>query len=161
MRCHLARPRRILAFSARVAGSFAPVDNASGKDQRWAGRNAGEALRPALWRSQEAAMSHAALVNVGLFYIVVIQPLLLVMFVQAVRRAPSGPADSADHPVPEPPAPEASASGQAEPVRLPARVPWPSADALGSPSETGYVGRHGTRGGPPWGPAPKPPGAAW
>jgi hypothetical protein len=106
-------------------------------------------------------MSHAALVNVGLFYIVVIQPLLLVMFVGAVSRAPSGAPDSVSHPLPEPPASEASASQQAEPARLPARVPWPSADAVGSPSEAGYVGRHGTRGGPPWGPAPRPPGAAW
>lgn len=105
-------------------------------------------------------MSHTALVNVGLFYIVVIQPLLLVMFVRAVRRAPSGPPDSASHPVPEPSAPEAPVSWQAEPARLPARVPWPPADAVGSSSETGYMGRHGTRGGPPWGPAPKPPGAA-
>lgn len=111
-------------------------------------------------------MSHAALVNVGLFYVVVIQPLLLVLFVRAVRRAPSGPPDSASHPVPEPPAPEVPASEvpasqQAEPARLPARVPWPSADAVGSSTETGYVGRHGTRGGPPWEPAPKPPGVAW
>jgi hypothetical protein len=106
-------------------------------------------------------MSHAALVNVGLFYVVVIQPLLLVMFVRAVRRAPSGPSDSATHPVREPPVPEVSASRHAEPARLPARLPWPSADAAGSSSETGYVGRHGTRGGPPWGPAPKPPDAAW
>jgi hypothetical protein len=106
-------------------------------------------------------MSHAALVNVGLFYIVVIQPLLLVVFVRAVRRAPSGPPDSASHPVPEPSAPEVSASEQVEPARLPARVPWPAADAVGSSSEAGYVGRHGTRGGPPWGPAPRPPGAAW
>ena len=106
-------------------------------------------------------MSHAALVNVGLFYIVVIQPLLLVLFVRAVRRAPPGPADSARRLVPEPPAPEVSASQRAEPARLPARVPWPAADAVGSSSESGYVGRHGTRGGPPWGPAPRPPGAAW
>ena len=106
-------------------------------------------------------MSHAALVNVGLFYVVVIQPLLLVMFLRAVARAPSGPPDSASHPVPEPPAPEVSASQHAEPARLPARLPWPPADAVGSSSEIGYVGRHGTRGGPPWGPAPKPPGAAW
>jgi hypothetical protein len=105
-------------------------------------------------------MSHAALVNAGLFYVVVIQPLLLVMFVRAIRRAPSGPPDSASHPVPEPPAPEVSASRQAEPARLPARVPWHPADAMGSPSEIGYVGRHGTRSGPPWGPAPRPPGAA-
>jgi hypothetical protein len=106
-------------------------------------------------------MSHAALVNVGLFYIVVIQPLLLVLFVWTVSRAPSGPPDSARRPVPEPPAREVSASQQAEPGRLPARVPWPGADAVGSSSEAGYVGRHGTRGGPPWGPAPRPPGAAW
>src|SRR5262249_45335153 len=106
-------------------------------------------------------MSHAALVNVGLFYIVVIQPLLLVVFVRAVRRAPSGPPDSARPPEPEPSAPEVSASEQAEPARLPARVPWPAVDAAGSSSEAGYVGRHGTRGGPPWGPAPRPPGAAW
>jgi hypothetical protein len=105
-------------------------------------------------------MSHAALVNVGLFYIVVIQPLLLVVFIRGVRRAPSGPPDSASHPVLEPYAPEAP-SQQAEPARLPARMPWPSADALGSSIETGYLGRHGTQGGPPWGPAPKPPGAAW
>ena len=105
-------------------------------------------------------MSHAALVNAGLFYVVVIQPLLLVMFVRAVRRAPSGPPDSASHPVPEPPAPEVSASRQAEPARLPASAPWHPADAVGSSSEIGYVGRHSTRSGPPWGPAPKPPGAA-
>jgi hypothetical protein len=102
-------------------------------------------------------MSHAALVNVGLFYVVVIQPLLLVMFVRAVRRAPSGPPDSAGHPAPEPPATGMPASQQAEP----ARAPWPAADAVGSSGGTGYVGRHGAEGGPPWGPAPKPPGAAW
>jgi hypothetical protein len=106
-------------------------------------------------------MSHAALVNVGLFYIVIIQPLLLVVFLRAVRRAPSGPSDSASHPAPEPSAPEVSTSWQAEPVRLPARVPWPAADAVGSSREAGYVGGHRTQGGPPWGPAPKPPGAAW
>ena len=102
-------------------------------------------------------MSHAALVNVGLIYVVIIQPLLLVMFVWAVRRAPSGPPDSARHPVPEPPATEVPASQHAELARL----PWPHADPVGSSSETGYVGRHGSRGGPPWGPAPKPPDAAW
>jgi hypothetical protein len=105
-------------------------------------------------------MSHAALVNVGLFYVVVIQPLVLVIFVRAARRAPSGPPDSA-HPAQETPAHEVPASQQAEPARLPARVPWPPADAVGSSGGTGYVGRHGAGGGPPWGPAPKPPGAAW
>jgi hypothetical protein len=105
-------------------------------------------------------MSHAALVNVGLFYVVVIQPLLLVLFVRAVSRAPSGPPDSAGHPVPEPPAPEVSAPRPPESARLAAGAPWPSADAVGPSGEPSYVGRHATRGGPPWGPAPKPPGSA-
>jgi hypothetical protein len=106
-------------------------------------------------------MSHAALVNAGIFYVVFIQPLLLVMFVRAVSRAPSGPADSASDPVPDPLAPDVSAPQPREPARLPARAAWPPADAVGSSTETGYVGRHATRGGPPWGPAPKPPGAPW
>jgi hypothetical protein len=104
-------------------------------------------------------MSHAALVNVGLFYVVVIQPLLLVTFVRAVRRAPSGPPDSGGHPAPERPATGMPVSQQVESAGLPARVPWPPADAVGSSGGTGYVARHGAGGGPPWGPAPKPPGA--
>lgn len=104
-------------------------------------------------------MSHAALVNVGLFYIVVIQPLLLVMFIRAVRRAPSGPPDPASRTAQEPPAPEVSVSQWPEQAREPVRVPWPAAEAVSPSSETGYLARHGTHGGPPWGPAPKPPGA--
>lgn len=106
-------------------------------------------------------MSHAALVNVGLVYIVVVQPILLVVFVRAVSRAPSGPPDSPSHPVPGPLASQVSAPPSPEPARLAARAPWPPADAVDQPSEIDYVGRHATRGGPPWGPAPKPPGAAW
>jgi len=103
-------------------------------------------------------MSHAALVNAGLFYVVVVQPLLLLVFLRAVSRAPSGPPDSPSHPVPAPPAPKVSAPPS---PGLPARAAWPSADAAGAAGEAGYVGRHATRGGPPWGPAPRPPGAAW
>jgi hypothetical protein len=113
------------------------------------------------WSSQEAAVSHAALVNVGLLYIVVVQPILLVVFVRAVSRAPSGPPDSPGHPAPGPLPPQVSAPRTPEPARIAARAPWPPADAVEQPGETGYVGRHVTRGGPPWGPAPKPPGAAW
>src|SRR5215470_15636323 len=102
MRCHLARSRRILDFSARVAGRFAPVKGASGRISHGP-VEVRRGATPGPWRSQEVAMSHAALVNVGLFYVVVIQPLLLVMFVRAVSRAPSGPPDSAGHSVPEPP----------------------------------------------------------
>jgi hypothetical protein len=106
-------------------------------------------------------MSHATLVNVGLFYIVVVQPLLLVLFVGAVGRAPSGPPDSPHRPVPGSPAPEILAPEPPEPARLPARATWPTGDTAGPSGETGYVGRHAIRGGPPWGPAPKPPGEAW
>jgi hypothetical protein len=106
-------------------------------------------------------VSHAALVNVGLVYIVVVQPILLVVFIGAVSRAPSGPPDSPSHPAPAPPAPQVSAPHSPEPARLAARAPWPPAGAVEQPGEAGYVGRHATRGGPPWGPAPRPPGAAW
>jgi len=102
-------------------------------------------------------MSHAALVNVGLFYIVVVQPLLLVVFVWAVSRAPSGPPDASRHPEPGSPLLEVSGAELPEP----ARSTWPLADAAAPSRETSYVGRHATRGGPPWGPAPKPPGTAW
>jgi len=105
-------------------------------------------------------MSHAALVNAGILYIVVVQPLLLVMFIRAVIRAPSGPADSASDPTPE--TPGASAPQRPGPARLPVRpTTWPPSGAVGPPEEPDYVGRHVARGGPPWGPAPKPPGAAW
>lgn len=103
-------------------------------------------------------MSHAALVNAGLFYIVAFQPLLLVVFIRAVSQAPSGSPDSASGPVPGPPVPQVSAPG---PAGLPARAAWPPAGAAGPSEQAGYVGRHATRGGPPWGPAPRPPGAAW
>jgi hypothetical protein len=107
-------------------------------------------------------MSHAALVNAGLLYIVVVQPLLLVVFIRAVIRAPSGPADSASEPEPEPPAPQISAPAPPEPARLPVRpATWPPSSAAGPSAEPDYVGRHIARGGPPWGPAPKPPGASW
>lgn len=105
-------------------------------------------------------MSHAALVKAGLLYIALVQPLLLVMFVWAVIRAPYGPADSPSHPVPEPLAPQFAAPRQPEPAGLPARATWPPIGAAGPSGETGYVGRHATQGGPPWGPAPKPPGVA-
>jgi hypothetical protein len=106
-------------------------------------------------------VSHAALVNVGLVYIVVVQPILLIVFVWAVSRAPSGPPDSPSHPVPGSLALQVPMPRSLEPARLPARAPWPPADAVEQPGTTGYLGRHATREGPPWGPAPKPPGAAW
>jgi len=61
-------------------------------------------------------MSHAALVNVGLFYIVVVQPLLLVVFVRAVSGAPSGPPDASSHPEPGSPLLEVSLPELPEPA---------------------------------------------
>jgi hypothetical protein len=106
-------------------------------------------------------MSHAALVNAGLFYIVVVQPILLVLFIRAVIRAPAGPVDSPSH-EPEQPEPQVSALPQPpQPARLPVRAAaWPPSSAVGQPDEADYVGRHIAQGGPPWGPAPKPPGAS-
>ena len=68
-------------------------------------------------------MSHAALVNVGVIYIVIVQPLLLVIFIRAVIRAPYAPADSESHPAAEPPAPQVYVP---EPAMLPVRpATWP------------------------------------
>ena len=91
-------------------------------------------------------MSHAALVNVGLWYIIVVQPILLVVFVWAVSRAPSGPPDSPGHPAQEPLAPQVSAPRSPEPAMLAAVAPWPPAGAVEQPGGIGYVGRHATRG---------------
>jgi len=118
----------------------------------------GASLSP-LKAAGEAAMNQAALVHAGVFYIVVIQPLLLVTFIRAVIQAPPGPADSASRSAPGSPAPQVAGPQAPEWPRLRAGAAWPPGHPAGVPDETGYVGRHATRGGPPWGPAPKPPGA--
>ena len=109
-------------------------------------------------------MSGAALVHAGLLYIVVVQPLLLVVFVRAVIKAPAGPADSLSHSVPSPseaslaaPASRTSALQRRQPRPEP-RVAWPAADTASQPGDDSYVARHATRSRPPWEPAPKPPG---
>src|SRR5438034_11435368 len=111
-------------------------------------------------------MSRAALVNAGLLYIVVVQPLLLVLFIRAVIRAPAGP-DSPDHPEPRPaeapvaaPAPRTAALPRRQPPPEP-RPAWPAVGTASQPSDDGYMPRHATRSGPPWRPAPRPPGASW
>jgi hypothetical protein len=106
-------------------------------------------------------MNQAALVHAGILYVVVVQPLLLVMFIRAVIQAPPGPADSASRSVPGPPVLQVAAPQPPEWSRLRAGAAWPPAPPAGMPDETGYVGRHASPGGPPWGPAPKPPGAGW
>ena len=115
-------------------------------------------------------MSHAAMYSEVLFWFVVVLTLLLVMFIGAVVRTPPGAADS-----PQPP--EFNAPAPRPPPR-PLFVMWPeaavSADAGGRSARAGYRPRHAgalkpelmvasglqVPGGPPWEPAPKPPGLA-
>jgi hypothetical protein len=107
-------------------------------------------------------MSHAALVNDVLFSFVVFLTLLLVMFIYAVIRMPPELADSPEPPMLTPPAPPA----------LPVRPPPRPATLPGQSGKAGYTARHTTAaapvidppkvsGGPPWEPAPEPPGVAW
>jgi hypothetical protein len=118
----------------------------------------------------------------GIFFLVLFLALLLVLFIYAVIRVPPELADSQEQPVldqPEPPplVPTAPAP-QPLPVRRPRTlappvaapsVAAPAAPAFGGSSNGGYAARHATvavpvitapkvSGGPPWGPAPKPPG---
>jgi hypothetical protein len=123
----------------------------------------------------------------GIFFLVLFLALLLVLFIYAVIRVPPELADSQEQPVldlpePSPLAPTASAP-QPLPVRRPRSlappvpapavppppVPAPAAAAFGGSGNGGYAARHATvavpvitapkvSGGPPWGPAPKPPG---
>jgi hypothetical protein len=123
----------------------------------------------------------------GIFFLVLFLALLLVLFIYAVIRVPPELADSQEQPVldlpePSPPAPTAPAP-QPLPVRRPRSlappvpapavppppVPAPAAAAFGGSGNGGYAARHATvavpvitapkvSGGPPWGPAPKPPG---
>jgi hypothetical protein len=113
----------------------------------------------------------------GIFFLVLFLALLLVLFIYAVIRVPPELADSQEQPVldlpePPPPAPTAPAP-QPLPVRRPRTlappVPAPPVPVFGGPGNGGYAARHATvavpvitppkvSGGPPWGPAPKPPG---
>ena len=118
----------------------------------------------------------------GIFFLVLFLALLLVLFIYAVIRVPPELADSQEQPVLDLPEPPPSAPTAPAPQPLPVRrprtlappvaappVPAPAAPAFGGSSNGGYAARHATvavpvitapkvSGGPPWGPAPKPPG---
>jgi hypothetical protein len=118
----------------------------------------------------------------GIFFLVLFLALLLVLFIYAVIRVPPELAESQEQPVLDLPAPPPSAPTAPAPQPLPVRrprtlappvaaspVPAPAAPAFGGSSNGGYAARHATvavpvitppkvSGGPPWGPAPKPPG---
>jgi hypothetical protein len=115
-------------------------------------------------------VSHPAVYSEVLFWFVVVLTLLLVMFIGVVVRTHPGTADS-----PQPP--ELSAPVPPPPPRA-LFVRWPeaavSAGAGGRSARAGYRPRHAgavkpelmvagrlqVPGGPPWEPAPKPPGLA-
>ncbi|HET9254630.1 MAG TPA: hypothetical protein VFO16_05435 [Pseudonocardiaceae bacterium] len=126
-------------------------------------------------------MTHAALMNAALLLFLVFVTLLLAMFIGAVIAAPSAPADSST-PVPETPGPSALEPAAlpvpempGPPSPLPRRRPLATASAAGVASWSanadadGHAGapmpiysavlRPEVSGGPPWGPAPKPPGS--
>ena len=123
----------------------------------------------------------------GIFFLVLFLALLLVLFIYAVIRVPPELADSQEQPVLDLPEPPPSAPTAPAPQPLPVRRPRtltppvpappvpappvsaPAAPAFGGSSNGGYAARHATvavpvitppkvSGGPPWGPAPKPPG---
>jgi hypothetical protein len=93
-------------------------------------------------KSQEAAMSHAALVSDGLFWLVLLMTLLLAMFVYAVVVTPPEQSDrSSEEPALEPPT-----SPPPVPVpALPARRPQAPTSSAGPDRPSGgasYPARH-------------------
>ncbi|HEY3036327.1 MAG TPA: hypothetical protein VGJ54_16930 [Streptosporangiaceae bacterium] len=93
-------------------------------------------------------MSHPALVNEVLFWLVVLLTLLLVMFLYAVITAHTEHAKPAEAPVPEPPVLTPPTRTPPAPVSpLPSRRPpahTSPASATGRPGGTGYPARHTT-----------------
>ncbi len=106
----------------------------------------------------EAPVSHAAVVDDVLLCLAIVLALLLAAFIGAAIRAPAQPAIE---PVQAGPAPAMSGPAPAPklPVRNPARArPPASASPARAQGRSGYLPKHAVHGGPPWGPAPRPPG---
>ena len=104
-------------------------------------------------------MSHAAVVKDGLFYFVTLLTILLVMFIYAAIRTAPEIVRQVSQPDAEPPV--SARPDQEDPTLgwLPRQASWPG-EAEDQPAGAGPVVRRATRGGPPWGPAPRPPGIA-
>lgn len=108
-------------------------------------------------------MSHAAVVKDGLFFFVTLLTVLLVLFVLVTVRTSPEVARPPTQPDAEPPVP--TRPDLDDPTYLddptfgwpPRRASWPD-EAVDQPAVAGPVVRRATRGGPPWGPAPRPPG---
>jgi hypothetical protein len=103
-------------------------------------------------------MSHAAVVKDGLFCFVTLLTVLLVLFVYVtVRTSPEvarPPTQLDAEPPPVPARPDLDDPTFGWPPR---QASWPD-EAADQPAGAGPVVRRATRGGPPWGPAPRPPG---
>jgi hypothetical protein len=103
-------------------------------------------------------MSHAAVVKDGLLCFVTLLTVLLVLFVYVtVRTSPEvarPPTQPDAEPPPVPARPDLDDPTLGWPPR---RASWPG-EAADQPAGAGPVVRRATRGGPPWGPAPRPPG---
>jgi hypothetical protein len=108
-------------------------------------------------------MTHTALVDGVLFWLVVAMALLLVMFIYAVVTAPPQGAAPAEPPALEWPAPELPAPAPALPAGWPL-APASPAGAAGLSGDAGYAARHApaaapvnppakASSGPRWGPA--------
>jgi hypothetical protein len=109
-------------------------------------------------------MSHAVLANDGLLILTGASALLLAAFIGAVVRMPPDLANAAAQPggaaQPEPVPAQLPAVAHDPSPRWPVPAAGPAAPLPRRPAgDAGYVARHAARGGPPWGPAPRPPGA--
>ena len=88
-------------------------------------------------------MTHSALVDAVLFWLVVFMTLLLVMFLFAVITTPPEDAVRAEAPVLKPPAPAPAAQPPTLPVRQP-QAPTAPAGTVGQPTGAGHAARHAT-----------------
>jgi hypothetical protein len=125
-------------------------------------------------------MSHSAMVNDGVSTFVVLLTLLLVMFLYVVSQMPPESADSPDPPAPaapararaQSPAPAVADVASAPGTTAPGSATRVAAGMSGHSRNAGYAARHAVTpapepnvihppqvsGGPPWEPAPRPPG---
>jgi hypothetical protein len=110
-------------------------------------------------------VSHAAVYSEVLPWFVVVLTLLLVMFIGVVVRTPTGTVGSPQPPELSPPAPppppfvrRPQAAGLADAEAPSARAGYRPRHAGALKPELMAAGRRQVSGGPPWEPAPKPPG---
>jgi hypothetical protein len=116
---------------------------------------------------QEAPVSHTAVDSEVLFWFVVALTVLLGMLISVVVRTPPRTVGSPQPPGPSPPAPSPpgpvrwpQAAGLADAAVRPARAGYRPRHAGGMRADLMVAGRRQVPAGPPWGPAPWPPGLA-